>query len=463
MTRSIMLKNFVFFVYLWVRLVECTSEPLYLTPLIKKGQIDEAQRRAEVKPFLPNVKSYSGYLTVNEKFNSNLFFWFFPTTSKFNWTAAPLVLWLQGGPGCSSMFGLFCENGPYVFIKDKLKKRRHSWTNFFNVLYIDNPVGTGFSFADSSEAYAANQSMVGEDLHEALRQFLLLFPQMQKNKFILSGESYAGKYVPTLAHTILMKNTTKPKINIYGLFIGNPMINPEDMLLHYSSYLSAHGLVDDKGRETLRKREELILSHIYAKHWAEAAELFQDTFFDGAYAKKVSMFIELTGIRNHYNLLQDTINFRPFWMNFLNKNSTKEALHVRDNVKFEEASGDVYEKMKPDVMKSMKPQIGIVLENFRVLIYSGQFDIICPYYLQLQMSKNFDWSGNWDYSQAQRQPLRWKNHLCGYHKTAKRYTEVMIRNAGHFVPTNRPQWALGLLQKFVDGSFDRSSGTLDLK
>lgn len=454
-----MFTNLVFFVYLWVQLVYCAAEPLFLTPFIKKGQIDVAEKRAEVKPFLPNVKSYSGYLTVNEKFNSNLFFWFFPTKS--NWTAAPLVLWLQGGPGASSMFGLFNENGPYVFKKDKLKKRRHSWTDFFNVLYIDNPVGTGFSFADSSEAHSVNQSMVGEDLHEALRQFLLLFPQMQKNKLILSGESYAGKYVPTLAYTILMKNTTRPKINIYGLFIGNPMINPEDMLPHYSSYLSAHGLLDEKGTETLRKREELILSHIYAKHWVEAAELFEDTFFDG-FTKKVTTFEELTGIRNHYNLMKDNLHFPASWINFLNKNSTKRELHVRDDVNFVDFNMAVYKRMKPDIMKSMKPQFGIVMENSRVLIYSGQSDVICPYYLQLQVSKNLDWSGNWDYNQALRQPLRWKKYLSGYYKTAKRYTEVMIRNAGHFVPTDRPQWALGLLQKFVDGSFYKSSGALDL-
>lgn len=266
------------------------------------------------------------------------------------------------------------------------------------------------------------------------------------------GESYAGKYLPTLAYTIFTKNSS---IHVYGVFMGNPAINMEDMLPHYSSYFTAHGLLDAQGSSAFKQREQLILSHIHAKKWPEAAELYQDTFYE-AHTKKRTVFEELTGIRNHYNLVKDKIEFPSAVQRFLNASSTKKALHVKD-INFEFSNMDVYRKMKSDIMKSMKPQIGIVMENFRVLIYSGQFDIICPYYLQMQVTKNVDWSGNWDYMHARRRPLLCKKWMCGYYKRAKLYTEVMIRNAGHFVPTDRPQWALALLRKFADGSFDAVS------
>lgn len=101
-----------------------------------------------------------------------------------------------GGPGASSLFGLFTENGPFEVTKSgKVKARKYSWNVNHNVIYIDNPVGTGFSFTDKDEGYAKNQIDVGENLYSALVQFFTLFPDLQPNDFYATGESYAGKYV----------------------------------------------------------------------------------------------------------------------------------------------------------------------------------------------------------------------------------------------------------------------------
>lgn len=118
------------------------GEPLFLTPLIKANKIKEAQAASFVNDteVLQFAESYSGYLTVNETCDSNLFFWYFK--AKVNPDSAPLVLWLQGGPGASSMFGLFTENGPFsVSKKLKLIKRPYSWHLNHHLIYIDNPVG----------------------------------------------------------------------------------------------------------------------------------------------------------------------------------------------------------------------------------------------------------------------------------------------------------------------------------
>lgn len=244
------------------------GKPLYLTPLIEKKLIKEAQTAALVNfSEFQNIKSYSGYLTVDKGFQSNLFFWFFPAAS--NYSEAPVLLWLQGGPGSSSMFGLFKENGPLNLEKGKITVRNESWASTHSVLYIDNPVGTGFSF--TSGGYAKNQTKVGEDLYQALKQFFLLFPELQKNEFFVTGESYAGKYVPAVSHTIHKHNQKGQfKINLKGLAIGNGLCDPEHQL-EYGKYLYQIGLIDSQQEAEMTKAEteskhfNFILQRYYPK------------------------------------------------------------------------------------------------------------------------------------------------------------------------------------------------------
>lgn len=208
---------------------------MLLSNLIKNGESDEARKlaRFDSKHFL-NVTSYAGYLNVNPQFNSNLWFWFFPAegTEHFynhdldtdddytdNFASkirndeywrndnAPLILWLQGGPGGSSLFGLFTEIGPFVIGEDELtiKLSDNSWHKKYSLLFIDNPVGSGFSFTDDA-GLTKNSTQVGEQLYEGLVQFYNLFPWLQRNPMYIAGESYAGKYIPSIGYQIYRNN-----------------------------------------------------------------------------------------------------------------------------------------------------------------------------------------------------------------------------------------------------------------
>ena len=167
------------------------------------------------------VESHSGFLTVNKTSNSNLFFWYFPAENGNK--SAPFILWLQGGPGSSSMYGLLKENGPFIADVDKtgrpfIRSNPYRWSANHSVLYIDNPVGTGFSFTDHLDAYPKVVEESTEDLFLFLQQFLKMFPELQQCQFFPFGESYAGKYVPALAHRIHTENKKKSskwlKINL---------------------------------------------------------------------------------------------------------------------------------------------------------------------------------------------------------------------------------------------------------
>lgn len=422
---------------------------LYLTPLIEAGKIKEAQTKALVNfNGFKNLTSYSGYLTINKKFNSNSFFWFFPAFN--NYPNAPVVLWLQGGPGATSLIGLFTENGPFeVKHKHGLKKRKYTWVENHSVLYIDNPVGTGYSFTDNDDGYAKNQTAIGEDLYNALIQFFTLFPELQKCEFYVTGESYAGKYVPAISYTIHKKNpTAKLKINFQGMAIGNGLSDPEHQL-KYGDYLYQLGIIDTNALDQFHKYEQEGVDYIKKKDWKKAFILF-DTLLNGDMINRNSYFKNVTGFTNYFNYLvsNDTSGSMDYMGKYIQRADVRAAIHVGNN-SFNGENQVVEIHLMEDVMQSVAPWISEVLSHYRVLIYNGQLDIIVAYPLTINYLKQLQFSSADEYKKAERHLWLVGDELAGYSKTAGNLTEILVRNAGHMVPGDQPKWALDLITRFT--------------
>ncbi|GFV17667.1 serine carboxypeptidase ctsa-4.1 [Trichonephila clavipes] len=147
-----------------------------------------------------NYKHYSGYLNASN--NKYFHYWFFE--SQRSPSEDPLLLWMNGGPGCSSLDGLFTELGPLHVTDDgkKLFNNPYAWNRVANVIFLETPAGVGFSYSDN-EKYATDDDTVSRDNYEALLHFFEKFPQFKKNEFYVTGESYGGIYVPTLSVQIL--------------------------------------------------------------------------------------------------------------------------------------------------------------------------------------------------------------------------------------------------------------------
>lgn len=415
---------------------------LYLTPYIEAGRIQEARAAAKVNPLLADIKSYSGYITTNQTTYSNFFFWFFP--SEQNWESKEVLLWLQGGPGASSLFGLLHENGPMLLSKHGLTKNPYSWNRKLNVLYLDNPVGTGFSFTNSTDGYAKSQEEIGTALLNFLKQFFQLFPELVRNNFFLTGESYAGKYIPSVALAIhkFNENSSKAMINLKGLFIGNGMVDPENML-HYGEYLYQLGLLDSNGKAQFQNLENEIKNSIKTKNWNEATNGFSKLVMDYYYSNN-TLLTNLTGLIQHYNFVTaDEFDIQPFVSNV----SVRRALHVGSN-QFNDGKA-VALALKEDIMKSMKSVVELLLEHYNILFYNGQLDIICAYPLTENVLQQLEWSGKDKYHSAQRTIWKVNGEVAGYCKSGGGLTEVMVRNAGHLVPTDQPAWAFDLVARFV--------------
>lgn len=423
------------------------GKPLILTPFIEENKIDDALKAAEVHfNGFKGVKSYAGYFTVDKTYDSNLFFWYFPSVNDPE--NAPVLLWLQGGPGASSMIGLFAENGPFkVKSKKGLKVRPYSWTTTHSVIYIDSPVGTGFSFTKGG--YAQNETKVGDDLYEALQQFFKLFPKLQKNPFFVTGESYGGKYVPAISYAIYKKNPSAAlKINLQGIAIGNGLSDPEHQL-KYSDYLYQLGMIDTHVLQQIKGYEQDAVKLIQNKEWIKAFHLFDD-LLNGDQNNHTSLFKNVTGFDNYFNFLipKNTDEELNYMLHYLSRNDVRAAIHVGDTP-FLDENPLVEVNLMADVMQSVAPWISELLSNYKVLIYNGQLDIIVAYPLTVNYLQNLQFRGADEYKSAQRYQWYVNGTIAGYVKQAGNLTEVMVRDAGHMVPHDQPQWAFDLINRFT--------------
>ncbi len=421
------------------------GEPLFLTPLIEKGLLDEAKNLSKVNPLVGSVTSYAGFLTVNKTCNSNVFFWFF--SAEIDAKNAPVVVWLQGGPGVSSLFGLLSENGPFQVNDDRsFSQRKFSWTKRFSVLYVDNPVGTGYSFTDSEDCYSRTEKDVGVNLYATVSQFFRLFPELQKNDFFVAGESYGGKYVPALAFEVHKRNAkAKSKINLKGIAMGNGFCDPVHML-NYGEYLYQIGLIDSDAKDVFDKKKDEAVELINKGCYEEAFQIF-DSLLDNDLSNCSSLFTNVTGFQTYYNFLRSSDSTLDLVAAAVQSDSVRRRIHV-GNLTFH-VDKKVEFHLKGDIMKSVAPWIKILLEHYKVMVYNGQLDIIVAYPLTEEFLRNLKWNGENDYKTAPRKIWKVKDQIAGYVKTGGNLTEVLVRNAGHMVPADQPLFAFDLINRFV--------------
>ncbi|KAK6037791.1 serine carboxypeptidase [Cooperia oncophora] len=177
--------------------------------------------------FTPNFSSYSGYLEASS--DDQFHYWL--TESQRNPSTDPLILWLNGGPGCSSLGGLFEELGPFR-VKDygaTVYPNEYSWNLFANVLFLESPSGVGWSFNTRGNVNTTDDE-VSQHNYQALVDFLQKFPEYRGRDMFITGESYAGVYIPTLAVKVLKDKENFPNFKVRFRFHRNIMISSVDFV-----------------------------------------------------------------------------------------------------------------------------------------------------------------------------------------------------------------------------------------
>ncbi|CAG7785438.1 unnamed protein product [Allacma fusca] len=429
------------------------SGPLFLSPYILQGRIQEARRDSKVNNKIKcskNIESYSGYLTVNFNYNSNLFFWFFPAETKQQ--NAPLVLFLNGGPGEPSTSEVFL-NGPLKFNKNgdvDFREKSHSWTSTQSIIYLDSPVGTGFSFTDDPKGYSQNNEEVVDNIYLAFMQFLQIFYEYKDVPFYIVGLSYGGKFATALAQRIDQANSAGPfYLPLKGLLLLNPLLDPviQSRLAH------AHynfGLYDENTRIILENFEEVLAELVKTNEIPMAAKLMDEMY--GIHFNTTSIFHQKSGYKSIYEgLLDPDISSERFTpRDLIQQNKIRNEIHAGD-LAFSSNSPTVILALLGDLFSSVSTTLGYLLASgeYKIWIVNCQLDLLLPPSNIDTVLKNLAWAGYNDFFNAEQSVWRSEGQIAGYCKQCGHFTRVILRLAGHTPYFDVPQWTAEILGKFL--------------
>ncbi|XP_031484692.1 serine carboxypeptidase-like 27 isoform X1 [Nymphaea colorata] len=401
---------------------------------------------------------FSGYVTVNEEAGRALFYWL--TESPTYSSSRPLVLWLNGGPGCSSIaYGAAEELGPFHIHPDgrTLFLNKYAWNNLANMLFLESPAGVGFSYTNtSSNLYDTGDQRTAEDAYVFLINWLERFPQYKHRDFYISGESYAGHYVPQLAHLVFKRNqgVQNPVINLKGFMVGNAVTDDYHDYVGTFEYWWNHGLISDSTYHYLRAACLFDSSQHPSVECNKAMDLADK---EEGNIDAYSIFTpscNKTGSRRkslkaHYPWLSRAYDpcTERYSKIYFNSPDVQKAMHANiTGIPYPWTScSDTLTGSWQDSPKSMLPIYQELLAGgLRIWVFSGDADAVVPvtatrYSIDaLKLPTVTNWYPWYD-----------NGKVGGWSQVYKGLTFVTIRGAGHEVPLHRPRQAYILFRSFL--------------
>ncbi|KAF0697811.1 Aste57867_11526 [Aphanomyces stellatus] len=438
----------------------------------------------DMPPLCDTTGQSSGLIQLPNKEDAHLFYWFFESRS--NPDTDPLVLWLTGGVGGSSMVALFTENGPCTIAPDGVHTipNPHSWTNNANVIWLDQPIGAGFSYGAKRD-YDHNSDEAAANIYGFLQGWLKIHPKFARHAFFVTGESYAGHYIPALGK-VLLETTPAPSdipIRLEGIAMGNPMTSSLTQLRHHADYLqnNVYGkkLLSDVLFVEYKANVSAVIALVEQCYAHDAlacteatAHWLTDVYNPIMTIAKVNQFDlrkptgdnygaslhdddDLPGTNRPFTK-ESTLNIGfPAVRGFLNNPAVQARLHLNASAKttFEwiEVSQVVFANFMGEVLANYEADVTALLEaNVRVLVYAGDADLMC------------NWKGN----QAWTNELKWRDQAAfqaaapgvpfttdgttqqGMLQAAKNFGFLRVFHAGHMVPQDQPEVAVKMINRF---------------
>lgn len=441
--------------------------PLFLTPYINQCEYWNARELSKVDYFnylLPNLTAHSGYITVKDTKNneSNLFFFF--VEAEGNSSDAPLLLWTQGGPGLSALFGFFLENGPVGFsfnqtLHPVFYPRTNTLQKNMSVIYLDLPVGAGFSYTNETTAYPKHLEEISLHVMQFLQQFLQVFSEYQGRYLYLAGESYGARYSVASAYMMLQKEqeNTVP-MQLAGVIGGNGFLGPILETADSSDFLYQVSMLTSDGRNEFSRafQEMKVLLPYAASNYTIAEYLLYKLFSTIFTNTPPTLFQNLTLYDDHASPFYTK---RPLQMllcyGFLNNTAAfKKAIHVGENASFQYNNPTLLYTFAGDWLRDIRNMTQEVLERIRVLLYLGQMDALFPSVKQRAHIANLSWSQSEAYRNATRElwkPPTWGPYSghAAYLKEVTNFTEAVVLGMSHFGAADKPDEVYHLVMKFL--------------
>ncbi|CAJ0924229.1 unnamed protein product, partial [Mesorhabditis belari] len=443
--------------------------------------------------FVEDFTQYSGFLSANDTLNGvTAQFHYWLVMAKQSVQNAPLIVWLNGGPGCSSLSGLFVENGPFRPSQDgkQLNENVYAWNRFSNVLYLESPAGVGFNPQTST---TWDDAKVAQANYFALNDFFTVYPDAGKNGVFLSGEGYASVYVTTLGNVIADNiSAGKNTINLQGILIGNGLLS---IRKHYNamiefSYAKGMNFKEDFDNLTatccgndsspmncdyysydFQNSDCGKMAYAFytklQKPEVDPYNIYQECY---QLAKNQASANEFYGLElaANYNSSDPFDGFPCFAedaiTNYLQRADVQSEIHVladqQKPIQWRSCSTltNYGQQQSGDISIALGRLVNSLIwrqNNLRLLLYNGDLDLSsnhvgAQWFVEALNQQALTNGGDWRFSLND---SLYVGSTGGYYKSFDRQiTFATIKGAGHFVPLSRPAQILQLVRNFVTNS-----------
>jgi carboxypeptidase C (cathepsin A) len=447
---------------------------LYSFLITNKVNCRNCLNKKSLIKFLPNYKGdindfpcmYSGYITLNEEKKTNIFYVLISKIEDNN--NSPLSIWLNGGPGISSMIGLFTDMGPFNLKKNGNNlelnlNEMSSWSRLSNILLIDQPVGTGFSYSESQDEIPKNQKEVSYQFYKFIQAFFLEHPDMNERDFYLLGENYAGKFIPDIVDKILIENqkiknkesSFKHIIDIKKIAIGNGLYDTKYQRSSRKDLAKGINLLseydDESQYDFLTQQCEYELANKSPNANSQCNKIMD-------YLEKISGDVNKYDVRlssNSEKALYDNI------FHYMNLEETIKNMHVKEKLikingkdfPFEYENEKIKDIMKDDInFYSSLPLLEKIIDVYKIpiVLFAGQFDLVEGPQGMERAIQSINFSFKEKFNNTPRN--LWKipidserNVVAGYIKKYENLSIITMRNAGHMAQLGRPGTVYDLL------------------
>ncbi|XP_039143512.1 LOW QUALITY PROTEIN: serine carboxypeptidase-like 51 [Dioscorea cayenensis subsp. rotundata] len=415
-----------------------------------------------------------GYVEVRPK--AHMFWWLYqsPNRVENGSTPWPTVLWLQGGPGASGVgLGNFQEIGP---LDVNLNPRNSTWLNKADLLFVDNPVGTGYSYVEDDSLFVKSDVDAANDLTTLLKNLYNNNETLQKSPLTIVAESYGGKFAVTAGVTIA--NAIKSgdlKLQFGGIALGDSWISPEDFVFSWGPLLLDVSRLDINGAKQSNSLAEQIKQQIANGQYETATNTWSELenaisslsnsvdFYNFMLDSKMDPLATTSTTTSTTSGLSQALIMKKYSMYLNSKAGTdgdidslmngaiKDKLKIiPKSVSWGGQSNSVFEKLAGDFMKPRIDEVDQLLSlGVNVTVYNGQVDLICATKGTEAWVQKLKWDGLKDFNNLKRTPVYCGNNndgeTKGFVKSYRNFHFYWILGAGHFVPVDQPCIALQMV------------------
>lgn len=415
----------------------------------------------------------SGYIALPNRVDTHYFYWYFESRNEPSTDS--LILWLPGGPGEGGEYGLLAENGPCT-VNDDLSTtlNAYSWNSYANMVWIDIPANSGFSYSKTAEDDEFTEERVDESVYWFLQGFFEKHPELQGRELFIVGESMGGHYVPAVAQYLWQRQQEtlfSPgcadviPVNLKGIAIGNGNTDPVELYAHYGSIAVNNynlTLVNDTQLAAMKEAEP------------ECRALMTEcqsnvTACDAASTLCTSeLFMPvLEALRNPYDIRQacnssvtdvlQCLHKIPNVQSYLDSPGLQDSLGVSPSItEWTMVNYTIntafFAAPEYSAYMSVVPQLGELLDGgVRVLMYAGDADLVCNVYATEATAEKIEWSGAVDFNVSASRSFSTASGVvdAARVRSYSRLTFMEVYNAGHMVPGDQPEVALDMITKFV--------------